>query len=57
LVLAVFREEFTELGIRLKDVGDALGRIETGNLNNVFAAPSPQAVSISLSLMIPRCQA
>ena len=35
IVVLVSLQQFTELGVRVNNVGDTLGRIESGNLDNV----------------------
>lgn len=53
LGLSVFLEEFTELGVRFEDVGNALGGIETGNLDNVFAAGPLELVHLLFDAHTP----
>ena len=53
LGLSVGCEEFTELGVRLKDVGDTLGGIETGDLDDILAAWPPKLVHLLLDAHTP----
>ena len=51
--LSVRGEEFTELGVRLEDVGDTLSGIESGNLDNIFTAGPPKFVHLLLDAQAP----
>lgn len=46
-------EKFPELGVRLEDVGDALGGIESGNLDDVSAAGPPELVHLLFNAHAP----
>ena len=51
--LSVGSEKFTELGVRLEDVWDTLGGIETGNLDDVFTARPLEFVRLLLDAHAP----
>ena len=51
--LSVRGEEFAELGVRLEDVGDTLGGIESGNLDNIFTAGPTKLVHLLLDAQAP----
>ena len=53
LGLSVGGEEFAELGIRLEDVGDTLGGVESGDLDDVFTAGPLELVHLLLDAHAP----
>jgi len=53
LSLSVSREERTELGVRLEDVGDTLGGIESGNLDDIFATGPLELVHLLFDAHAP----
>ena len=51
--LSALGEEFTEFGVRLEDVGNPLGGVESSNLNDVFAARPLELVHLLLDAQAP----
>lgn len=53
LSLSVRSEEFTELGVRLEDVGDTLSGVEPGNLDDISTAGPLELVHLLLDTHAP----
>ena len=51
--LSALREEFTELGVGLEDVGNTLGWVESSNLDNISTAGPPELVHLLLDAHTP----
>ena len=51
--LSARREEFAELDVRLKDVGNTLGGVEPSNLDNISTAGPPELVHLLLDTHAP----
>ena len=51
--LSARREEFAELGVRLENVGNTLGRVESSNLDNISTAGPPELVHLFLDTHAP----